>query len=40
MNGKGYTPICSSSCLSKTAILGFHGTTALIFKKAGSVFMI
>lgn len=32
MNGLGYTPICSSSALSKTNIFEINGITALIFR--------
>lgn len=31
MQGLGYTPVCSSSCLSKTAIFDFYGITAPFF---------
>ena len=33
MNGFGYTPICSSSCRSKTHGFEFYGITALIFRE-------
>jgi hypothetical protein len=32
MNGLGYTPICSSSSVSKTCILKIDGITALFFR--------
>lgn len=32
MNGLGYTPICSSSCLTMAFILHHDGITAPIFK--------
>lgn len=32
MNGLGYTPICSSSCLEKCFEIHFDGITAPIFK--------
>lgn len=32
MNGFGYTPIYSSSCLSKRDKLSVYGITALIFR--------
>ncbi len=32
MNGLGYTPVCSSSCLSKTCILEVDGITASFFR--------
>lgn len=32
MNGLGYTPICSSSSMSKAYILAFNGDTVLFFR--------
>ncbi len=33
MNGLGYTPVCSSSALSKTCIFRVYGITEPFFKK-------
>lgn len=32
MQGLGYTPVCSSSCLSKTATFDLYGITAPFFR--------